>query len=41
MRCRIFSHLFLAAFYLILSGCINLGPDYQRPDLGIETPPGL
>ncbi|MGD8290567.1 MAG: efflux transporter outer membrane subunit [Desulfobacterales bacterium] len=23
---------------LLLSGCINLGPDYSRPELGIETP---
>jgi multidrug efflux system outer membrane protein len=22
----------------LLSGCINLGPDYSRPELGIETP---
>ena len=24
--------------YLFLTGCINLGPDYQRPNLGIEVP---
>jgi multidrug efflux system outer membrane protein len=24
--------------FLGLTGCINLGPDYKRPDLGIETP---
>jgi multidrug efflux system outer membrane protein len=28
----------VAAFYFVLYGCIDLGPDYQRPDLGIETP---
>ena len=27
-----------AAIFLLFSGCINLGPDYQRPDLGIEMP---
>jgi multidrug efflux system outer membrane protein len=26
------------AICLLLSGCINLGPDYSRPELGIETP---
>jgi multidrug efflux system outer membrane protein len=26
------------ATYLTLYGCINLGPDYKRPDLGIQTP---
>jgi multidrug efflux system outer membrane protein len=32
--------LFSLAFILFtgLSGCINLGPDYQRPDLDIEIP---
>lgn len=24
--------------YFFLCGCINLGPDYQRPDLGIQVP---
>ena len=24
--------------YFFLYGCINLGPDYQRPDLGIQIP---
>ena len=24
--------------YFLLYGCINLGPDYQRPDLGIQVP---
>ncbi len=38
MRYRLFYCLTAAAIYLVLYGCINLGPDYQRPDLGIETP---
>jgi multidrug efflux system outer membrane protein len=28
----------VTAFLLVLYGCIDLGPNYQRPDLGIETP---
>ena len=28
----------LTAIFLFFYGCINLGPDYDRPDLGIETP---
>jgi len=28
-----------AALILGLCSCINLGPDYERPDLGVETPP--
>ena len=31
--------LTLTAILSIFCGCINLGPDYQRPDLGIEMPP--
>ncbi|CAB1081449.1 transporter [Alkalispirochaeta odontotermitis] len=35
-------HLFYsvtaAAVILVLCSCINLGPDYKRPELGIETP---
>jgi multidrug efflux system outer membrane protein len=31
--------LTLNAVLLFFCGCINLGPDYERPDLGIETPP--
>ena len=38
MRYRLHCCLMAAAFYLALYGCIDLGPDYQRPDLGIETP---
>ena len=34
--------IFLVGLTLILStgltGCINLGPDYQRPDLDLEIP---
>ena len=38
MRYRHACYLMLTAFYFVVSGCIDLGPDYQRPDLGIETP---
>jgi len=38
MRHRLCGYLMLTAFYLVFYGCIDLGPDYQRPDLGIETP---
>ncbi|MEE4262525.1 MAG: efflux transporter outer membrane subunit [Desulfobacteraceae bacterium] len=34
-----FSYCVLAlTAYFFLYGCINLGPDYQRPDLGIQVP---
>ena len=38
MRFRLFYGLTTAISLLVASGCINLGPDYQRPDLGIQTP---
>ena len=39
MKSRRFFCLTAATAIIIgSSGCINLGPDYQRPDLGIETP---
>jgi multidrug efflux system outer membrane protein len=38
MRYRLNCYLMLTAFYLVFYGCIDLGPHYQRPDLGIETP---
>ena len=38
MRYRLLCCLTAAAVFLVMTGCINLGPDYQRPDLGIETP---
>ena len=38
MRYRFFYYLSATAIYFVLYGCLNLGPDYQRPDLGIETP---
>jgi multidrug efflux system outer membrane protein len=28
----------LPSIFLFFCGCINLGPDYKRPDLGIDTP---
>jgi len=39
MRSRLFYGLALTAVGLVLGGCINLGPDYQRPDLRVEPPP--
>lgn len=39
MRYRLFCCLTATAIFFILYGCINLGPDYERPELGIETPP--
>jgi multidrug efflux system outer membrane protein len=38
MRCRYFYCALAIATYLTLYGCLNLGPDYTRPDLGIKTP---
>jgi multidrug efflux system outer membrane protein len=39
MKHRLFDCLTAAAIIPGLCGCLNLGPDYQRPDLGIATPP--
>lgn len=38
MKYRLFYRLTAIAITLGLCGCINLGPDYQRPDLGLATP---
>jgi len=38
MRYRSADCLIVTPILLILYGCLNLGPEYQRPDLGIETP---
>lgn len=38
MRCRNLYCALAIATYLIFYGCINLGPDYARPDLGITAP---
>ena len=38
MKYRLHCYLMVTVFHLVLYGCIDLGPDYQRPDLGIETP---
>ena len=38
VRYRISCDILGVAIFLILSGCINLGPDYAQPELGIETP---
>lgn len=39
MRSRLFCGLIRVVAGLVLCGCVNLGPDYQRPDLGVEPPP--
>jgi len=38
MRGRFFHYALALMAYFFLYGCINLGPDYQRPDLGIQVP---
>lgn len=38
MKGRLFYRVLALTTYFFLSGCINLGPDYQRPDLGIQVP---
>lgn len=39
MKYRLLDCLTATAMILVLFGCINLGPDYRQPDLGIDTPP--
>jgi multidrug efflux system outer membrane protein len=38
MKGRFYFHALVWTAYVFLGGCINLGPDYQRPDLGIQIP---
>ena len=38
MKHIIFYGVSAMAIFIVLSGCINLGPDYTPPDLGIQTP---
>ncbi len=38
VRHRIFYGVSAMAIFFVLSGCINLGPDYTPPDLGIQPP---
>ncbi len=38
MKSRFFYCALALTTYFFLYGCINLGPDYQRPDLGIKVP---
>ena len=38
MKNRIRYCVLVMAVVFILNGCINLGPDYIQPDLGIQTP---
>lgn len=35
---RLLSYVTIAFLAAMTVGCIKLGPDYQRPDLGMETP---
>jgi len=38
MKGRVFYCALALTTYFFLYGCIDLGPDYQRPDMGIEVP---
>ena len=38
MMCRNIYCALVMVTYFILYGCVNLGPDYVQPDLGIQTP---
>ena len=38
MRPRISYCTLILATYLLVSGCINLGPDYSRPDVQVDIP---
>jgi len=38
MKGRLFYRVLALTTYFFLYGCINLGPEYQRPDLGIQVP---
>lgn len=38
MKGRFFYCALALTTYFFLYGCINLGPDYKRPDLGIQVP---
>jgi len=38
MKGRFFHYTLALTTYFFLYGCINLGPDYQRPGLGIQVP---
>jgi multidrug efflux system outer membrane protein len=38
MKGRFYFHALVWTACVFLGGCINLGPDYQRPDLGIQIP---
>lgn len=38
MKGRFYYRALVLTAYVFLCGCINLGPDYQRPGLGIQIP---
>ncbi len=38
MKGRFLYHALALTTVLFFYGCINLGPDYQRPDMGIQVP---
>ena len=38
MRHRIFYCTIILVTYFLFNGCINLGPDYQKPDVNVDVP---
>ena len=38
MKVRFFCYTLALTTCFLVHGCINLGPDYQRPDMGIQIP---
>ena len=38
MKSRFFLSILVFILFTGLNGCINLGPDYQRPEVGVEIP---
>ena len=38
MKCWFFLFCLVFLLFTGLNGCINLGPDYQRPEVGVEIP---
>ena len=38
MKGRFLYYTLAVTACFFMAGCINLGPDYQRPDLGIQVP---
>ena len=38
MRHRIIYCTLILVTYFLINGCINLGPDYQQPDVNVDVP---